>query len=183
MKTTDLSTYIRSAPQRSYNPLKRALWFYVNALIFKSYLFPFNTLKIFLLRLFGAHIGKGVIVKPYVNIKHPWLLSIGDHSWIGEQVWIDNLVRVSIGQHVCLSQAALLLTGSHNYKSPDFRLLTGAIILEDGVWIGAKSTVCAGLTLASHAVLTAGSVATKNLDPYTIYQGNPAVSVRPRLII
>ena len=182
MNRTDLSTYVHSAAHRSDNLIKRILWFYTNAIIFKTALFPSSRLKVGLLRLFGAHVGIRVVFRTGVNIKHPWLLEIGDHSWIGENVWIDNLVSVSIGSHVCLSQGALLLTGNHNYKDPAFGLITGSIILEDGVWIGAKAIINQGITAGSHSILCAGSVATKNLEPWFVYQGNPAVKTRTRSI-
>ena len=182
MQKTDLSAYNNSP----YNPggtmLKRVLWYYVNAIFFKSRLFPFHRLKNALLRLFGASIGNGVEIKPCVNIKYPWLLTVGNHVWIGEEVWIDNLVMVTIGSNVCLSQGTLLLTGSHDYKKQAFNLITGNIMLEDGVWIGAKAIVNQGIIVGSHAVLTSGSVATKALDPYAVYQGNPAVKVRDRVL-
>ncbi len=162
--------------------MKRLLWYYINAIIFKSNLFPFYGLKNSLLRLFGANVGVGVAIKPCVNIKYPWLLNIGNHVWIGEDVWIDNLVLVTIGSNVCISQGALLLTGSHNYKKPTFDLITGSIILEHGSWIGAKAIVNQGITVGSHAVLTSGSVATQSLEAYAVYQGNPAVKNRDRII-
>jgi putative colanic acid biosynthesis acetyltransferase WcaF len=117
-----------------------------------------------------------------VNVKYPWNLSIGDEVWIGENVWLDSLVMITIGSNVCLSQGAVLLTGSHNYKKTSFDLITGPIVLEDGVWIGAGAIVNQGITARSHAVLAAGSVATKNLEAYSIYQGNPAVKIRTRNI-
>lgn len=181
MQTTDLSAYNNSPYHPGGTLLKRVIWYYINAVIFKSSFIPFYGLKNALLRLFGAKIGNGVELKPCVNIKYPWLLTIGDHVWIGEDVWIDNLVMITIGSNVCLSQGALLLTGSHDYKKPAFNLITGKVTLEDGVWIGAKSIVNAGITVGSHAVLTSGSVATKNLDSYGVYQGNPAVKVRDRV--
>lgn len=169
-----------------YNPgagsVKRALWFIVNALFFINPLNASSGLKAYLLRLFGAQIGNGVVVKPAVNIKYPWFLKVGDHVWIGEKVWIDNLAMVSIADHATLSQGAMLLTGSHDYKRSGFDLLTGKIILEDGVWIGAKAIVCPNVTCASHSVLAAGSVAVANLEPYTIYQGNPATAKRMRVM-
>ena len=180
MQKTDLSAYNNSPYHPGGNMLKRIVWHYVNAIVFKSSLFPFYGLKNAILRLFGAKIGEGVELKPCVNIKYPWLLTIGNYVWIGEDVWIDNLVLVTIGSNVCLSQGALLLTGSHNYKKHTFNLITGNITLEDGVWIGAKAIVNHGVTVASHAVLTSGSVATKNLESYSVYQGNPAVKVRDR---
>lgn len=167
-----------------YNPgagmIKRTLWYFVNALFFINPLNPFRQLKIILLRWFGAKVGVGVDIKPGVNIKYPWLLSIGNHAWIGEKVWIDNLVNVKIGDNVILSQGAMLLTGSHDYKVTTFDLMVGKITLEEGSWIGAKAVVCPNVRVGSHSVLAAGSVATANLAPYTIYQGNPALPKRKR---
>lgn len=180
MLQTDLSTYNNAPYHPGGNGLKRFVWFYINALFFKTSLLPVNTVKRGLLRLFGAHIGKAVVIKPCVNIKYPWNLRIGDYTWIGEGVWIDNLVMVNIGANVCLSQNALLLTGSHDYKKSNFNLITGPITLADGVWIGAGAIVNQGIMAGSHAVLTAGSVATANMDSYSIYQGNPAVKTRER---
>ncbi len=182
MKKTDLSAYNNWSYSSGAGRIRRIVWFYINALIFKTSILPFNRIKVCLLRLFGAQIGKGVVIKPCVNIKYPWLLCIGDHSWLGENVWIDNLVMINIGKNVCLSQGAILLTGSHDYKDVAFRLITGRIVLEDGVWIGAAAIVNRGITASSHAVLTAGSVAVKDLEPYSIYQGNPARLIRLRSI-
>lgn len=183
MPQTDLSLYQNSNYHTGANWLKRALWFYVNAIIFKTSLLPVSAIKRVLLRLFGARVGKRVIIKPCVNIKYPWNLTIGQNTWIGENVWIDNLVMVSIGANACISQGAYLLTGSHNYKKPTFDLITGAIVLADGVWIGANAVVNQGITAGSHAVLTAGSVANKNLDGYCVYQGNPAIKIRERQMV
>ena len=127
--------------------------------------------------------GSNVIIKPKVNIKYPWFLNIGNHVWIGEEVWIDNLTQITIGSNVCISQGAMLLTGNHDYKKSAFDLMIAEIILEDGVWIGAKSIVAPGVKCCTHSILTVGSVATKNLGPYSINQGNPAVCVNTRKII
>lgn len=179
---TDLSAYNNDWYNPGASALKRTLWYFVNASLFINPLNPVSSLKVKLLRLFGARVGKGVTLKPNINIKYPWLLEIGDHVWIGEGVWIDNLAPVSIGSHVCISQGALLLTGNHNYKKKTFDLMVGKITLADGAWIGAKSVVCPGITCGSHSVLAVGSVAVKDLKPYFIYQGNPAVPVRERTI-
>jgi putative colanic acid biosynthesis acetyltransferase WcaF len=125
-------------------------------------------------------VGKGVIIKPRVNIKYPWKLTIGNQVWIGENVWIDNLGLVSIGNNVCISQGAMLLCGNHNYKKTSFDLMVGDIVLEEGVWIGAHAVVCPGVKCYSHAVLAVKSVATSNLESYSIYQGNPAMKVKAR---
>lgn len=181
MQKTDLSVYNNSWYNPGGNGLKRLLWYFTNAIWFNS-AFPFNGFKIFLLRLFGCKVGIGVIIKPHVKIKYPWKLEIGNHVWIGENVWIDNLAKVTLGNNVCLSQGAFLLCGNHNYKKRTFDLITSEIILEDGVWIGAQSVVCPGIKCYSHSVLAVGSVANTDLLAYTIYQGNPALKIRERVI-
>lgn len=162
---------------------KIILWFITNSVVLNTYLPIPIRLKVAVLRLFGAKIGRGVIIKPAVNVKYPWFLSVGDYAWIGESVWIDNLMAVSIGNHACLSQGAMLLTGNHDYRKPTFDLTAKPITLENGVWIGAKAIVCPGVHCQSHAVLAVNSVANQTLTAYGIYQGNPAVLVRQRTII
>ena len=149
-------------------------------LFFKNSLFLSYKLKGFLLRLFGAKVGKNIVIKPGVNIKYPWFLELGDYVWIGESVWIDNLAMVRIGNNVCLSQGSLLLTGNHDYNDPGFRLITNSIQLEDGVWIGARAVVCGGSICRDHAVLSVGSVATGELEAMCIYRGNPAIKIKDR---
>lgn len=161
---------------------KILLWFFLNRIFINSY-FPFpNSFKQNLLKIFGCKIGKNVLIKPKVNIKYPWFLQISDDVWIGEKVWIDNLTNVQIGSNVCISQGAMLLCGNHNYKKTTFDLMLGKIKIEEGVWIGAQSVVCPGVTCKSHSILTVGSIATKDLEAYSIYQGNPAIKVKERII-
>lgn len=162
--------------------LKIFSWYFINVLFLKNPLQPSSKLKVFILKLFGAQVGKGVVLKQGINIKFPWKLSIGDYTWIGENVWIDNISNVTIGSNVCISQGAFILTGNHNYKKITFDLILGDVVLEDGVWIGAMATVCPGVVCSSHAVLSVGSIATSNLESYLIYQGVPAKSVRKREI-
>ncbi|MFN8155137.1 MAG: putative colanic acid biosynthesis acetyltransferase [Bacteroidia bacterium] len=179
---TNLAIYDNSWYNPGGGPIKRALWYFTNILFFMNPLNPVSGLKVALLRLFGAKVGTGVVIKPCVNIKYPWLLTIGDHVWIGEKVWIDNLARVTIGNHCCLSQGSMLLCGNHNYKRPAFDLIVKPITLEEGAWIGAWSIVCPGVTIKSHAILTVQSVATETLAPYGLYKGNPAMRIRERVI-
>lgn len=181
-KNVQLKMFNNRFYQPSTSVLLSALWYFINIIILLNPFNPFSNIKIYILRLFGAKIGKGVVIKPSINIKYPWKLNIGNHVWIGENVWIDNLAEVSIADNVCISQGAMLLTGNHNYKLSTFDLIIGEIVLEEGVWIGAKSVVCPGVKCASHSVLTVGSIATKNLEPYTIYQGNPAIKLKERFI-
>jgi len=168
-----------------YNPeniIKIVLWYFTNMLFFKTTIPYPSLLKVSLLKIFGAKIGKRIVIKPHINIKYPWFLTIGDYCWIGEEVWIDNLAEVKIGNNVILSQGAYILTASHDYKKTEFDLKLGEIVLEDGVWIGAKAVVTSGVTCHTHSVLTVGSVATSNLAQYVVYQGNPAKQKRKRFI-
>jgi putative colanic acid biosynthesis acetyltransferase WcaF len=162
--------------------LKQFLWYCINATFFINPLNFSSGNKIWLLKRFGAVMGKNVIIKPGVNIKYPWLLFVDDFTWIGERVWIDNLARVVIGKNVCLSQGAMLLTGNHNYKKSGFDLVVKDIHIQDGVWIGARAIVCPGVICESHSILTASSIAASNMASYKIYQGNPAVEIRERII-
>ena len=162
--------------------VKRTLWYFTNALFFINPLFPFRSPKPHLLRLFGARVGNGVVIHPGVNIKFPWKLAIGDHSWIGQRAWLDNLDALTIGSNVVISQGAMIIQGSHDYKKVDYPTYTKPVVLEDGSWVGAGAIVTLGVTLKSHSVLAAGSMASKDLEPYMIYQGNPAVAVRERVL-
>jgi putative colanic acid biosynthesis acetyltransferase WcaF len=178
---TNLQAFRNDDYQPGAGTVKMVVWYLVNAFLINSWI-PFSGMRAALLRMFGAKIGTGVVFKPYINIKYPWKLEIGNHCWLGEHVWIDNLDRVVIGNHVCISQGAMLLCGNHNYRRSTFDLITGSITLEDGVWIGAKTVVCPGVTCHSHSVLSVGAVATKNLQAYSVYAGVPAQMLRQRTI-
>lgn len=176
---TDLSQYKNSWYKPGGSFVSRALWYRLSSAFVNSR-FPFSGFKVFLLRLFGAQIGKGCVIKPNVNIKYPWNLKVGNHTWIGEHAWIDNLAAVTIGNNCCISQGGFILTGNHDYTSKKFDLIVRPVVMEDGAWIGAKAVVCPGVTMKSHAVLAVGSVATSDLEAWSIYQGNPAVKIKDR---
>jgi len=177
----ELNKYNNNWYQPGGNVLKRLLWYFINTIFINSYLIPYSPLKVFILKSFGANIGKRVNIKPKVNIKYPWKLSVGDYSWIGEEVWIDNLDDIIIGKNCCISQGALLFCGNHNFKTNTFDLITKPITLKDGAWIGAKSVVCPGVIMEKNSILTVNSVATTNLDFNSIYQGNPAIKIKDRI--
>lgn len=179
--TTDHSRFDNSWYKPGKGALLRALWYILNRFLMQSAM-PGSAWRRGLLRLFGSKIGRAVILKPQINVKYPWRLEIGDYSWIGEGVWIDNLGMVKLGKNCCLSQGAMLLCGNHHYGKSAFDLMVGDITLEDGVWIGAKAIVCPGVLCKSHSVLSVGGVATSDLEAYGIYAGNPAQKVRERKI-
>lgn len=175
----NLTQYSSGTFTRGKSRFVEALWLATQWLFLSSWL-PGATLRRVLLRLFGASIGKGVVVKPGVKVKFPWRLDIGDHCWIGEDVWIDNLAPVRIGSNCCLSQGAYLCTGSHSWKAPTFDLIVRPILIGDGAWIAARASVGPGVTVGEGAILTLGSSATCDLKPWGIYQGNPARRIKER---
>ena len=183
MVKVDLSNFNNSWYNPGGGSIKWVLWYFCNAIFMKDALIPCGGLKKGLLRMFGAKIGKRVVIKPCVNVKYPWNLEVGDNAWIGEKVWIDNLAKVCIGNNVCISQGAMLLCGNHNYKKSTFDLIVGEITIEDGAWVGAQSVVCPGVKMKSHSILSVGSVASSDLDEYCIYKGIPAEKVRERSIV
>ena len=159
----DLEHYQLPASYQPGGRVKRVLWIFVSWLLFESGWFVLRGPKPALLRLFGAKIGRGVVIKPRVRIKFPWRLEIGNHVWIGEETWIDNLDQVTIGSHVCISQGSYFCTGSHDHKQQSFDLLTYPIQVDDGAWIAAKSILVGNIHVGSNALVAAGSVVTKNV--------------------
>ena len=151
-------------------------WFFVESWI------PGTVYRLWLLKLFGAKIGRGVVIKPRVRVKFPWRLVVGDHTWIGEDVWIDNLAPVTVGSNVCISQGAYLCTGSHDWNLSTFDLIVKPIAIGDGAWVSAKSTVGPGVMIGEGAVLGLGSTTSKDLEPWCVYAGNPVSFVRKRSI-
>jgi putative colanic acid biosynthesis acetyltransferase WcaF len=139
-------------------------------------------IKVWILKIFGAKIGSGVVIKPNVKIKYPWKLLCGDHVWIGEKSWIDNLAYVKIKSNVCISQGVYIFCGNHNYKNTSFDLIVEEVLINEGSWLCAKSIVGPGVICGYNSILTVGSVATKNLDDFGIYKGNPAKLIKYRNI-
>lgn len=176
---TDLSKFRNTWFKMGASPLKVYMWYFAKEMFINS-AFPFNGIRKSVLRLFGAKVGKGVILKPHVVIKFPWNLTIGDHVWIGESVWIENQAKVTIENNCCLSQRAMIITGNHDYRKETFDLIIGDVIMKEGAWLGADAKLCPGTIMQSHSIVTVGSVASGILEPYSIYQGNIAVKIKDR---
>ena len=165
---------------REVNYVTEICWYLIKVFFFLS-AFPFpSSFKVFLLKRFVSTIGKGLIIKPRVNIHMPWKLVIGDYVWLGEEVFILNFEPLRIGSNVCISQRAFLCGGNHDYTLPDFPYRNEPIIIEDGAWIGASCFVAPGTIVEQEAILTAGSVGSGFLRNRGIYTGNPAVKVKDR---
>lgn len=157
-----------------------ALWYLVKCLFFLSPLPWPRGVRVALLRLFGAKVGAGVVIKPRVNIHFPWKLEMGDHCWLGEEVFVLNFEPVRLGAHTCISQRAFLCGGNHDYRDPRFRYRNAPIVVEDGAWIGAQVFVGPGVVIGREAVVTAGSVVGMDLPAGMICSGNPCEPRKPR---
>lgn len=157
-----------------------ALWYLCKCIFFLSVLpWPIGV-KRSLLRIFGATVGRGVVIKPRVNIHFPWKLQIGDHCWLGEECWLLNFEPIVLRDHVCVSQGALLCTGNHDFREVDFAYRNAPIHVGRGAWIGAKVFLAPGVTVGEYAVATAGSVVVDDLPANQVCSGNPCRPVRTR---
>jgi putative colanic acid biosynthesis acetyltransferase WcaF len=184
MSGTDCPVDLAGFRNGSYQPGRsfpwQAAWFLIGVPVLRCSILSSSGIRRALLRTFGAKVGSGVVIKPGVRVKYPWRLSVGDHSWVGEDCWIDNLADVTIGANVCISQGAYLCTGNHDWSAAHFDLIVRPIILEDGVWVGARATVTAGVHLHTCAVAAAGAVVTRDIPAFEIHCGNPARFIRKR---
>jgi putative colanic acid biosynthesis acetyltransferase WcaF len=145
----------------------QVIWFAAMNLIFIKWWFP-PSLRPNLLRAFGAKVGKGVFIRHRVRILWPWKLTIADHVWIGEDAWLLNLEPISIASNVCISQAAFLITGSHDRSSPTFEFDNAPISIDEGVWIAVRATILRGVTVGRGAVIGAGCLVTSDVPPESV---------------
>lgn len=179
--TVNLGDFDNSWFDRGRRRIVEALWLLVGSLLVSSRI-PGASHRRWLLQLFGARIGAGVHIKPGVRVKFPWRLTIGPRSWIGEDVWIDNLDTVAIGADCCISQGAYLCTGSHDWTKTTFDLIVKPIRIEDGAWIAAHAIVAPGVNVGTGAVLGLGSLATTDLAEWMVHIGVPSRPARPRIL-
>ena len=165
---------------RSVSKSKEIIWYLIKVLFFLSALPYPSKFKVKILRVFGATVGNGLVIKPRVNIHFPWKLVVGDHVWIGEEAFLLNFELLSIGDNVCISQRAFLCGGNHDYKIPSMPYRNGPITLEEGCWIGANTFVGPNVTIGMDTVVSAGSVVTQSLAGNGIYRGNPVQFIKNR---
>ena len=159
----DLSKFNNSGFSRGAPRWKEALWWLCRSLLFAPWFPVPSSLKVAALRVFGAKVGEGVVIRSRVNITFPWKLEIGDHVWIGDEVLILSLERVKIGNNVCISQRAFLCTGSHDFRRESFDLMTKPIEIGDGCWIAANAFVGPGAVVPSAMMVKAGERWRENL--------------------
>ena len=173
LKAYTVGDFDRGAPR-----WKEALWIFVKWAFFLT-AFPWpSSLRVALLRFFGAKIGSGVVVRANVNVSYPWRLTLGDDVWLGEEVSILSLAQVVIESSVCVSQRAFLCTGSHDFRSEKFSLVVKPITVRGGSWIAAQAFVAPGVEIGAGSMVCAGTVVTENVPPKSIVRGNPAQVVK-----
>jgi putative colanic acid biosynthesis acetyltransferase WcaF len=159
--------------------LVQALWVLVETLLVSNPLVLSSAVRRWALRCFGARIGRGVIIRSRVRVKYPWKLSVGDWSWIGEGVWIDNHGYVHVGSHCVLSQEVFITTGSHDYLST-MDLIVEDVRVEDGAWLTARVIVNRGVNVGRSSLVTPGSVVTRDIPAGKIFGGAPAKFLKSR---
>lgn len=154
----------------------QAMWVLVQSTVFTRVWCP-NRLRIALLRAFGARIGEGVLIRHRVRIQWPWKLTVGDNSWVGTDAELYNLDHITIGNDVCISQHAYLCTGSHDRRSATFEFDNAPIVIEDGVWVCARSTVLRGVTIGANATVAATALVNRDVPADAIVVPPPPLVV------
>lgn len=178
----DLNSFKLKPNERGRSAWIVQLWWILQPVLFgMSPQFMFGWRR-FLLRIFGAKIGKGVLIRPTSRITYPWKVEIGDYSWIGDNTMLYSLGPIIIGRNVVVSQSSYLCTGTHDYTVPSFDLITKPIVIEDEAWIATDVFVAPGITIGRGAIVAARSTVTKDLESLYIYKGNPAGKVRKRVM-
>jgi putative colanic acid biosynthesis acetyltransferase WcaF len=177
MSETD--PYLRPA-YSSTNRLRRFAWSLVYTLLFRPSPRPLHGWRAFLLRCFGAHLGANVHVYPTARIWAPWNLICDDVACIGEDAIVYNPKPVRLGTHAIISQYAYICGATHDYEDPSFTLVAYEMTLGPYSWICARASVQPGVQIGEGAVLALGSVATRNLEPWTVYGGVPARRIKAR---
>lgn len=162
------------------NRLRRAMWQICWLVLARWTPPPLHKIRIWLIRLFGGRVSYQAYVYPDVHIWAPWNLGMERHATLGRGVICYNMARVDLAEKAVVSQFVHLCTGTHNYLDPRFPLYARPIRIGRRAWVCANAFVGPGVTLGEGAILGAAGVATKDLPPWTIHVGNPAVQVKNR---
>lgn len=156
------------------NRIGRAIWNIAWLILFRVspvICFPWRR---FLLRLFGAKIGKKASIYPSTKIWAPWNLEMGDYSCLSHSVDCYSVDKIVIGANATVSQYTYLCTASHDITDSHMRLVTAPITIGDGAWICASAFIGPGIKVGEGAVAGACSVVTKDIPAWTVVSGNPA---------
>lgn len=173
LRDYDNSDFDRGAPR-----WMEALWVAIKVVFFLNPIPWPSAIRVSFLRMFGAKVGERVVIRSNVNVTFPWFVEIGDDVWLGEEVCVLSLASITIENDVCISQRAFLCTGSHNFRTKTFDLVTRPITVRRGSWIAAQAFVGPGVEIGEGSLVSAGSVVLESVPPRKIVRGNPAVVVK-----
>lgn len=179
-RVQDLSRFELPSGFRGRSAIIVQLWWLVQATVFAAspqFLYGWRR---WLLRCFGARIGRDVLIRPSARITYPWKITIGERSWIGDHAELYSLGEIVIGRDAVVSQNAYLCTGSHDIHALGFDIFAKPIVVEDEAWVAADVFVHPGVTIARGSVVGARSVVTKSTRPYHVHIGSPAVPLFER---
>jgi putative colanic acid biosynthesis acetyltransferase WcaF len=179
-KIQDLSVFHVPPGFRGRNAFVVQLWWIVNALLFATSPQFMYEWRVFLLKLFGARIGRGVKIRPGVKVTYPWNLTMGDHCWVGDGSKIYNLAKIQFGDNVALADDVHLISGSHEFLSTAFEIYAKPISIESQSWLCASAFVHQGVTIGEGSVIGAGAIVTHDTEPFSINVGAPARAVGDR---
>jgi putative colanic acid biosynthesis acetyltransferase WcaF len=180
-RVQDLQSFRLPADFRGRPAWVVQLWWIVQATLFRASPQVFYGWRRFLLRLFGCSLGNHVLVRPTAEITYPWKVSIGDYSWIGNDVTLYSLGEIHIGANVVVSQGSYLCGAGHDMQSLSFDIYDKPVFIEDEAWIAADVFIAPGVRIGHGAVVGARSTVLHDLPAMMVSLGNPAKPVRPRL--
>lgn len=164
------------------NRLARAAWSLVRATLFRWSPRPFHAWRAFLLRCFGARLGRGCHIYPRAIIWAPWNLECGDEVGVADGVTLYTQAKITLGRRAVISQGSHLCTGTHDYESPRFELVAYPITVGPLAWVCAEAFVGPGVVIGEGAVIGARSVVLKDLPPWQVCAGHPCVPRKPRTL-
>jgi len=178
----DLSKYKTPKGFRGKSGITVQLWWIVQSVCFSTTPQFMYGWRRFLLRCFGAEIGKNVIIRPSAKFTYPWKVKIGDYSWIGDDVVFYSLGQIEVGSNTVISQKSYLCTGSHDYTKNDFPIYSKKIIIENECWLATDVFVSPGVTIHKGTVVGARSTVIKDLNSNSVYVGTPVKFIKNRKI-
>ncbi|MGD0492209.1 MAG: putative colanic acid biosynthesis acetyltransferase [Steroidobacteraceae bacterium] len=180
-KVQDLERFALPRNFRGRSGLTVQVWWLVQATLFHGSPQLLYGFRRWLLRLFGAQIGKGVRIRPSVTIPYPWKVKIDDHAWIGDDAVLYSFAEISIGKNAVISQNSYLCAGTHDYRSPSFDIQALPIVVEDEAWVAADVFVAPGVTIGKGAVVGSRSSVFTTLPPMMVCVGSPARPIHARV--
>jgi putative colanic acid biosynthesis acetyltransferase WcaF len=163
------------------NRMGRLAWSIVWTLLFRTSPRPLHSWRAFLLRCFGAKLGPNCHFYPKSRVWAPWNLECADGVSLGDEAEIYNPSPVSLGSHAIVSQQAYICGATHDYNDPAFPLISFPMSVGAYSWVCARASVCPGVNVGEGAVLGLASVATRDLEPWTVYAGAPAQLLKRRV--